>query len=303
MVPLGAMLVVALTGRTSGMQHAVETAVAGMVTLVPEGLVLLVSLTFAAAAVRLTRLGALVQQLNAIESIASVDTLCIDKTGTLTDASIRVVEVEPAEGVEQAELERRARAASSPRARRDEHDRWTLSPRRFPRCGGAARDRTVLLAAALERRPVSTTSTLVLGAPELFALGAARRAGARRAGAGRRVVAIGSASAGFPADLDDGPPPLPSSSVSPILAETLRADAPETIAFLATEGVDVKVLSGDDPATVLSIARDVGVTNGRWCRRRPGATRGRRGARPGRLGRDASSGGSRPRESGASSRR
>ena len=57
-----------------------------MVTLVPEGLILLVSITFAAAAVRMARRGALVQQLNAIESLASVDTVCMDKTGTLTEA-------------------------------------------------------------------------------------------------------------------------------------------------------------------------------------------------------------------------
>ena len=95
MVPLGAMLVVALWKQDIRGSRAVETAVAGMVTLVPEGLILLVSITFAAAAVRMARRGALAQQLNAIESLASVDTLCTDKTGTLTEAGLRVVAAHP----------------------------------------------------------------------------------------------------------------------------------------------------------------------------------------------------------------
>ena len=104
MVPLGAMLIVALWKQDVGVRHAVDTAVAGMVTLVPEGLVLLVSVTYAAAALRMARAGALAQQLNAIESLASVDTICIDKTGTLTEPRLRVVALTPAEGVSEQEL-------------------------------------------------------------------------------------------------------------------------------------------------------------------------------------------------------
>ena len=58
----------------------------------------LVSLTYAAAAVRMSRRGVLAQQLNAIESLASVDTICVDKTGTLTEASLRVVELQSVSG-------------------------------------------------------------------------------------------------------------------------------------------------------------------------------------------------------------
>ena len=69
-------------------------------TIVPEGLILLTSLTFAVAALRMARRGALAQQLNAIESLASVDLVCLDKTGTLTESSLRVLELVPAEGVD-----------------------------------------------------------------------------------------------------------------------------------------------------------------------------------------------------------
>ena len=89
---------------------------AGIVTLVPEGLILLMSVTFAAAALQLSRRGALAQQLNAIESLASVDLICLDKTGTLTKPGLRVVSLQPAKGVDPERLrEDLARfAASSP---------------------------------------------------------------------------------------------------------------------------------------------------------------------------------------------
>jgi cation-transporting P-type ATPase E len=83
-VALGALLGYSLYRRHAPVHMAVSTSAACVVTLVPEGLMVLVSLTYAAAAVRMSRRGVLAQQLNAIESLASVDTICIDKTGTLT---------------------------------------------------------------------------------------------------------------------------------------------------------------------------------------------------------------------------
>src|SRR5215218_1150925 len=85
MVPLGAALGYALWERDEPTRAAVETAVAGAVSIVPEGLILLVSVTYAAAGLRMTRRRALAQQLNAIESNASVDAVCLDKTGTLKE--------------------------------------------------------------------------------------------------------------------------------------------------------------------------------------------------------------------------
>ena len=119
MVPLGAMLIVALWKQDVAIGDAVDTAVAGMVTLIPEGLILLVSVTYAAAALRMARAGALSQQLNAIESLASVDTICVDKTGTLTTASLRLVAASAAAGTTSEEelgaaLGRYAAAADAP---------------------------------------------------------------------------------------------------------------------------------------------------------------------------------------------
>ncbi len=97
LVPLGILVLVSLSARDTPFKEAAQTATAGLVTLIPEGLVLLMSVTFAVAAVRLAKQNTLVQQMSATESLAAVDTICVDKTGTLTDGELELVEVVPAE--------------------------------------------------------------------------------------------------------------------------------------------------------------------------------------------------------------
>ncbi len=257
MVPLGAMLVVALWKQDVGTRHAVDTAVAGMVTLVPEGLVLLASVTYAAAALRMARSGALAQQLNAIESLAAVDTICVDKTGTLTEPRLRVVALTPAQGVAEQDL--------------------ALDLGRFAASSDGRNLTLAAIAAALPARAEDADERIpflsrrrwsglriagtrfVLGAPELFPLGPLAGEANAHQEAGRRVVAFGRTSAAFPADPDAGLPALQPLGIV-VLAEELRPETRETIAFLIEQGVDVKVLSGDSPHTAASIARDAGIT-------------------------------------------
>src|ERR1700754_3179406 len=102
MIPLAILLIISLKVRSVGLHSAAETATAGLVTLIPEGLVLLMSVTFAVAAVRLAKKDTLIQQMSATESLASVDTICVDKTGTLTQGELRLRGVEFAEDVDPA---------------------------------------------------------------------------------------------------------------------------------------------------------------------------------------------------------
>ena len=74
----------------------VQALTAGIVNLVPKGLILLISVTAAVSAFKMAQRGVLAQQLNAVESLASVDIVCTDKTGTLTEPTLRVDELEPA---------------------------------------------------------------------------------------------------------------------------------------------------------------------------------------------------------------
>jgi cation-transporting ATPase E len=229
MVPLGTILVYSLWQRDEPLDDAVTTAVAGIVTIVPEGLILLASLTFAAAALQLTRRGALAQQLNAIESLASVDVMCLDKTGTLTEAKLRVLGVEPAE----IEGPLARFAASSP----SRNATLAAIHEAFP---GEAEE-------VLEYEPFSSSRRFsalrlrdgryVLGAPELF--------GMEHDGDGRRVLGFGR---------DDFEP-----LGRVVLAEQLRDEAYETVQFLHAEGVELRILSGDDQATVEAIAGDAGI--------------------------------------------
>ena len=258
MVPLGTIFIYSLWQRDIEIHDAVTTAVAGIVTLVPEGLILLASLTFAAAALQLARRGALAQQLNAIESLASVDVICLDKTGTLTAADLRVVSVEAVNGGDPDEMRREVgRFASSSPARNRTLEAIAVA------VGAPAEEPGEYVPFSSARRWSALRlgdTSYVLGAPERFPLGPLASVASREQAQGRRVVAFGTATGALSAN--DGPP----SGLKPlglvVLSEALRPDARETVEFLRSEGVELRVISGDAPATVEAIARDVGIDIG-----------------------------------------
>ena len=265
MAPLGIGLGVSLALRNVGQSDAVETLTAGIVNIVPEGLILLVSLTAAVTAAKMARQGILAQQLNAIESLASVSVMCTDKTGTLTEAALRVVELIPAEGVAEADLADTfgIYAASAPTRNS------TLEAIHSAGLGDGvtAQEPTATIPFSSRRRWAALEldgRRLVLGAPEALLGGAAdatlNERAASEAASGRRVLALASYGAPLP---EAGPEVELTEPLQPlgvvVLAEELRASAAETIAFFAREDVALKVLSGDNPATVGAIARDLGI--------------------------------------------
>jgi cation-transporting ATPase E len=292
MVGLGAVLGYSLYHRHVHIHEAVSTSVAGAVSLVPEGLIVLLSLTYAVACVRMARRGVLAQQLNAIESLASVQVICVDKTGTLTESALRVAGVEPTGGVEEEDmasiLGRYAASASTRNSTlKALADAFPTEPEQ-----------------PLEEVPFSSRrrfsalrlddATYVLGAPERVALGELAERSRQLQAEGRRVLALavgsgrllgnpsalarepGETSASAPAMGNSPPdgqsPSAPSTGDSPpeplrplglvVLAERLRPNVERTIAFLLEQNVEVKVLSGDSPATVAAIARDAGIPVG-----------------------------------------
>ena len=257
LVPLGVALGWVLYRRHTSIHDAVPTTVAAVVTLVPEGLILLTSLTYAVAGVRMARRGVLAQQLNAIESLASVDAICLDKTGTLTDARLQVETLVPAPDVDEGELahELGRYAASAPAANA------TLRAI-ADHCAGVAEDTRATVPFSSRRRWSALTfgtTTYVLGAPELFPTGSLQALAEHEARAGRRVVAFGVA--GGPVNAETTPViSKPLGLV--VLGERLRADARETVAFLKSQGVRLTVISGDRPETVAAVAADAGIDVG-----------------------------------------
>jgi cation-transporting ATPase E len=269
-------------------------AAAVLVTLVPQGLAIMITVTYAAGALRVTRLGALVQRRNAVESMSRVDTLCVDKTGTLTTQRISFAGVEPV-GSSSAALDDRgglhallgtiasstrtpnrttdALAGALPAAPTPLDDeipfsserRW--SALRFAP-GSVPGDAGAVLGGAGGEGASGTGAVFVLGAPPALAASlpgdatALMGRAAEIAAGGVRVLLAAQAPDGSGLRDAGGGPVLPA-SLAPIallsFVEELRSDARATLEEIAAAGVDLKVISGDDPATVEAVGRQVGL--------------------------------------------
>jgi cation-transporting P-type ATPase E len=268
MLPLAVLLIASLYLREVHLEEAAQTATAGLITLIPEGLVLLMSVTFAVAAMRLARRGTLVQQISATESLASVDTICVDKTGTLTAGELRLVGVEYADGIDPksgaAALGRFAASAG------DRNKTLETIAAEFPGTAEAVSGE-VAFSSEWKWSGLSldggSGATYVLGAPDILAESGALTLPPRLAGkleaetaAGRRVVAFGQTGEALPDDPGAKGAPRLTPLALVVLEETLRPDVAETIATMRAEEVDLKLISGDAKATVTAVAFAVGVS-------------------------------------------
>jgi cation-transporting P-type ATPase E len=261
-VPLALALVLTVLMRVGSGGARIQLLTAGIVNVVPEGLILLISLTAAVSAFKIAQRGVLAQQLNAVESLASVDVVCTDKTGTLTEPALRVAGLVSAAGVDEGTLaEALARYAAGAGSRN-----LTLQAIADAGLADVEEDRVAGQVPFSSRRRWSALDLgdvrLVLGAPERFsdADAALVERAQSEAGAGRRVLALGRTDSQLPAA--DPEPTFPAGVRAlglVVLAERLRPNANDTVAFFAAENVELKVLSGDAPATVGAIARDAGV--------------------------------------------
>lgn len=250
--------------------------VAGVVGMIPQGLVLLTSLNFGLAAALLARRGVLVQELPAVEVLARVDVLCLDKTGTLTTGAIRGREIvfapdlsQPGSGATEEAVRGilAAMVADGTNATADAV-KGLLGSQRPTTVGdgdvlpfSSARKWSAL---TLEESQEEMPRTWVLGAPEIV-LGDpgsgeewAQEILKTEGAAGRRSVCL--ASTNDPVDGEELPGNLrPAAMV--ILEEDVRGDARQTLEYFEKQGVLVKVISGDSPTTVATIASDVGLTH------------------------------------------
>jgi cation-transporting P-type ATPase E len=268
MIPLAVILLLALSLRNIAFTEAAQTATAGLITLIPEGLVLLMSVTFAVAAMKLARMNTLVQQMSATEALAAVDTICVDKTGTLTDGTLELVAVEAADPARGEAAERAlGRFAHSAGER---NRTLQVIAERFPAAPERVAAEVPFSSAwkwsGLTLNGSGVGRSYVLGAPDVLeGIGAIelpphlRRALEEHTSAGRRVVAFGEAPGALPADPAAQPPPRLEPRALVVLEERLRPDAAETVEFMRREQVDLKLISGDARPTVTAVAQAVGV--------------------------------------------
>ena len=211
----------------------------------------------AVGAVRLGRRRVLVQELAAIEVLARVDVVCLDKTGTLTEGTMTVSATQVLEPTAPVSDVLGALAAAD--ANRNASMRaWP--PPTGPPSGGRPRSWSPSPRSGSGAPPASgDRGAWVLGAPEVVlerARGEQRTLGEEQAAAGHRVLLLARAPAGLAGDrLPEGL--VPAALVA--LEDRIRAHAADTLGYFARQGVALKIISGDHPATVAAVARRVGV--------------------------------------------
>ena len=255
-VPVAVLLVVSQLHARDTVREALTGTVAALVGMVPQGLVLLTSVAFGVAAVTLARRRVLVQQLPAVEGLARVDVVCFDKTGTLTDGTIafdRLIRLD-----DQAPAEAALGALAD-----DQNPNATLAAigQAFPPPGGWVRQGTVQFSSARKWSAASFAGqgSWVLGAPEMVLPAGQREHLAQAAvlaASGQRVLVL--ARAEGPLD-GDSLPRNPRAAAFVLLAERLRPDAADAIAYFTAQGVTLKVISGDSPRTVSAVAARAGL--------------------------------------------
>ncbi len=263
MVPLTAALVIAFRIHDTAIRQAAETATAGLISIVPEGLILLTSLTFALAAVKIAKGGALVQRLNAVESLAGVDTICIDKTGTLTDGTLKLTTIVAAPGTDEGAVRTLlGRLAASAEIRSGSSDAIAAE---LPQRAEPVQAELPFSSRWKWSGVQLSDGCIVLGAPEVLGAGPLQDDVEHHQMDRGRVLIVGTASALPPVpEDDDSPIPMPEGFAPKgivVLEEQMRADAREVVAYFRQEGVDLKVISGDAPRTVEAVAIAAGFTN------------------------------------------
>ncbi|MEU3409834.1 HAD-IC family P-type ATPase [Streptomyces sp. NPDC006658] len=263
MVPAAAGLVVTqLVVKNDDLKEAVARTVGGIVPMVPEGLVLLTSVAFAIGVIRLGRRQCLVQELPAIEGLARVDTVCLDKTGTLTEGGMDVTELRPLNGADGTYIRKVLGALGESDPRPNASLRAIIDA-----CPDSEEWRCVESLPFSSARKYSgaafsegdgETSTWLLGAPDvLLAPGDPALAETERLNEqGLRVLLLTRARR----DLDD---PEPARGARPtalvVLEQRLRPDASATLRYFAEQDVRAKVLSGDNAVSVGAVAAKLGL--------------------------------------------
>jgi cation-transporting P-type ATPase E len=254
--PVAVLLLISQWNANDDWRDAVSGTVAGLVGMVPQGLVLLTSVAFGVAAVTLAARKVLVQELPAVEGLARVDVVCFDKTGTLTDGNIVFDRIERLD--EDAPVEAALAALASAE---DRNATLNAIAEAFP--PGETWKRTGTVPFSSARKWSAATfdgqGSWVLGAPEMVW---ARRGddvttkAEQFASTGQRVLLLARTDAAL--DGDQLPADLHPVALV-LLEEQVRPDAADTLAYFARQGVAQKVISGDSPRTVGAVAARVGM--------------------------------------------
>ena len=239
---------------------SLEGTVAALVGMIPEGLYLLTSIAMAASSIKLAKQRVLVQDMNCIETLARVDVLCVDKTGTITEPRMEVENVIPLTDDPPEWLEEILSAMYS--GGEEENDTGRAMAEVFGGSSDWTREKHIPFTSAAKwgGAVFEEHGAYLAGAPE-FILG--KRYGEvsetveQWAAQGCRVLLI----AGYDGEPEPGALEVEKvrSLALVLLTNRIRQEAPETFAYFAEQGVSIRVISGDNPVTVSEVARRAGI--------------------------------------------
>lgn len=261
-IPIGIILFIqAFVFQGEGFRSSVTSMIAAVIGMIPEGLYLLASVALAVSSIRLAQKKVLLHDMKCIETLARVNVLCVDKTGTITENTMEVQDVIPTKEYEEGELRPLSELLGDFTAAQSSDNITMEAMKRYFKIasGKKAVAKTGFSSASKYSSVTFEEASYVLGAPE-FVLKEQyenyEEAISAHASKGARVLVFGTAK-----EEPDGKPLK--EAVTPLayvlLANPIRQEAKETFTYFAEQGVEVKVISGDNPLTVSEVAKEAGV--------------------------------------------
>lgn len=261
-IPIGIILFIqAFVFQGEGFRSSVTSMIAAVIGMIPEGLYLLASVALAVSSIRLAQKKVLLHDMKCIEMLARVNVLCVDKTGTITENTMEVQDVIPTKEYEEGELRPLSELLGDFTAAQSSDNITMEAMKRYFKIasGKKAVAKTGFSSASKYSSVTFEEASYVLGAPE-FVLKEQyenyEEAISAHASKGARVLVFGTAK-----EEPDGKPLK--EAVTPLayvlLANPIRQEAKETFTYFAEQGVEVKVISGDNPLTVSEVAKEAGI--------------------------------------------
>ena len=264
LIPIGITLFVqGFFFNDQSFRNSIVSMVAAVLGMIPEGLYLLASVALAVSSMRLAHKKVLLHDMKSIETLARVNVLCVDKTGTITENSMSVKDMIPTKEYDAEKMpELNGLLSDFVGAMSSDNSTMEALKDYFKKKTEQSASKVVPFTSVTKYSGVMFgEKSYVIGAPE-FVLredyDTYKPDISEYARKGYRVLVFGS----YDAALDGGKltgKVLPMAYV--LLANPIRKEAPETFAYFAEQGVEVKVISGDNPLTVSEVAKEAGIVN------------------------------------------
>ena len=261
-VPLGiALFCVKYVVQGGDLNATVVNTIGTLVGMIPSGLAALSSAVFCISVIRLARHKTLAQDMYCVETLARVDVLCLDKTGTITTGEMEVHGVKPRRGLSEEDFKIIIKTLLD--ATQDENATAIALRNYVTGAESLGKAETVVPFSSARKWSGAYVGdrSYVLGAPE-FVLDMTKPTTAtvceEMASKGYRVLAVASSPSKFK---DNTLPKGIKAEGFIFITDTIRAEAPDTLKFFKEQGVEIKIISGDNPVTVQAVARRAGLEN------------------------------------------